>query len=255
MKKLFRVKLFLKKKLMYMFLLGIICLYFADNTTAQDAVTTTATGQGIHFGGKFGTTVTQFTNQQPHTTVKQGITAGGFFNYSFNNNMAIQLELNYLQEGGQLLCINLPGDISYVTWYGAKIDNQNVTLHNLDIPLLFKYSYPLGASKVFVVAGPALGINFHSSIKHETTVFTNIGSFHTYTGEENITSKIERYNIGITAGLGFEIPVFNKNYIIIDARYRYGMMPVYKGYSYRGIPQITGNLKNNTMYFTVGLGF
>ena len=238
---------------MYMFFLGIICLYFADSTSAQEAGNTTS--QGIHFGGKFGTTVTQFTNQQPHTTVKQGITVGGFAGYSFNDNMAIQLELNYLQEGGRLLNFDAPWDLSHDTWYDLKTVNQNVTLHNLDIPLLFKYSYSLGASKVFAVAGPALGVNFHSGIKHETTIFTETGSIHTYTGEENITKSIERYNVGITAGIGFEIPVFSNNYIIIDARYRYGMMPVYKGYSYRGIPQITGDLKNNTMYFTVGLGF
>lgn len=253
MKYLFRVKLFLKKKLMYMFFLGTICLYFADNATAQEASNTTSSG--VHFGGKFGTTVSQFTNQQPHTTVKQGITAGGFVYYSFNNHIAIQLDLNYMQEGGQLLYFDLPYLLSNSTWYDVKTENQNVTLHNLNIPLMFKYSFPLGASKIFAVVGPDVSINFHSGIKHETTVIRDDGSFHTYTGEENITKKIERYNVGITAGIGFEIPVFSNKYIIIDARYRYGMMPVYKSYSYVGIPQITGNLKNNTMYFTVGLGF
>lgn len=253
MKKLFKVKLFLKKKLMYMFFLGTICLYFADNTTAQEASGNTS--PGIHFGGKFGTTVAQFTNQQPHTTVKQGITAGGFVNYNFNKNIAIQLELNYLQEGGELLRFEMPSDLSIPTWYYLKADNQNVTLHNLDIPLLFKYSIPVRESKIFIVLGPAFGINIHSGVEHETTVYTQIGSVSTFTGEENTTSKIEQYNVGITGGIGFEIPVSRENYIIIDARYRYGMMPVYKGYSYRGIPQITGDLKNNTMYFTIGFGF
>lgn len=250
MKHLFR-KLFLKKKLLYILLSGTICLYFTANTIAQEGTIL----ESIYYGGKFGTTITQFTNQQPHTTVKQGITAGGFVGYNFNDNMAIQLELNYLQEGGQLLSIEYAEDLSNYSWDMVSINNQNVTLHNLDIPLMFKYSYPLGAFKIFAVVGPDLGINFHSGIKHETTVFTEIGSISTYTGEENITSKIERYNVGITAGLGFEIPVLSNNYILIDARYRYGMMPVYKGYSYREIPQITGDLRNNTMYFTIGFGF
>ena len=252
MKNLFKVKLFLKKKLMYMFFLGTICLYFAGNISAQEAK---IFSQGIHFGGKFGTTVTQFTNQQPHTNVKQGITAGGFLYYSFNKNIAIQLDLSYMQEGGQLLYFDLPYFLNNSTWYDVKTENQNVTLHNLNIPLLFKYSLPIKGSKMYAVVGPDVSINFHSGIKQETTVFTDIGSFHTFTGEENITKKIERYNVGITAGIGFEIPAFSNKYIIIDARYRYGIMPVYKSYSYVGIPQITGDFTNNTMYFTIGLGF
>ncbi len=252
MKHLFK-KQFLKKKLLYLLFLGTICLYFSVRTTAQESDSSFL--ENIYYSGKFGTTVTQFTNQQPHTTVKQGITAGGFAGYNFNDNMAIQLELNYLQEGGQLLSIEHSWDLSNSSWIETKTDNQNVTLHNLDIPLMFKYSYPIGHSKIFLVAGPALGINFHSGIKHETTILTEIGSVSTYTSEENITSKIERYNVGITAGIGFEIPVSASNYILIDARYRYGLTPVYMGYSYRGLPQITGDLQNNTMYFTVGFGF
>lgn len=237
---------FLKKKLVYLIFSGAICLYFTGNTIAQ---------QNVYYGGKFGTTITQFTNQQPHTSVKQGITAGGFVGYNFNDKMALQLELNYLQEGGQLLSVEHSWDLSNSSWINIKTDNQNVSLHNLDIPLMFKYSYPISHSKIFLVAGPALGINFHSGIKHETTILTEIGNVSTYTSEENITSKIERYNIGITAGIGFEVPVFTDNYLLFDLRYRYGILPVYKGYSYRGLPQITGDLQNNTMYITIGFGF
>ena len=245
MKHLFRNQ-FLKKKLVYLIFTGTICLYFTGNTFAQ---------QDVYYGGKFGTTITQFTNQQPHTSVKQGITAGGFAGFNFNDKIAVQLELNYLQEGGQLLSVEHSWDLSNSSWIEIKTDNQNVTLHNLDIPLMFKYSYPIGHSKIFLVAGSALGINFHSGIKHETTILTEIGNVSTYTSEENITSKIERYNVGINAGIGFEIPVFTRNYLLFDLRYRYGMMPVYKGYSYRGLPQITGDLQNNTMYITIGFGF
>lgn len=249
------MKLFLKKTITYIVFLGITYLSFAGKTIAQESGSSSSSKGSIYYGGKFGTTVSQFTNQQPHTNVKQGITAGGFIGYNFNNKLGIQLELNYLQEGGQLLSIEHSWDLSNNSWIEIKTDNQKVTLHNLDIPLMLKYSFPIGATKIFINAGAAFGYNIHSGIKHETTILTEIGSVSTYTGEENITSSIERYNVGITAGFGFEIPVLSNNYILIDARYRYGLMPVYKGYSYRGLPQVTGDLQNNTMYFTVGFGF
>jgi opacity protein-like surface antigen len=254
MKHLFR-KLFLKRAVIYILFLGITYLAFADKTIAQESGSGSSLLGNMYYGGKFGTTISQFTNQQPHTYIKQGITAGGFIGYNFTDNLAVQLEINYLQEGGQLLSIEHSVDLSNPSWIETKTDNQSVTLNNLDIPLMAKYSYPIGTSKVFVNAGAAFGYNMHSGVDHETTILTEIGSVSTYTSEENITNKIEKINVGIIAGIGFEIPVLTNNYILIDARYRYGLMPVYKGYSYRGLPQVTGDLKNNTMYFTIGFGF
>ena len=254
MKHLFIAR-FLKYKFLHLLFSSIFCIALTSNTSAQGNAGSSSLTEGISYGVKFGTTITQFTNQQPHTNVNQGMTAGGLVAYNFSDKLAIQLELNYLQEGGQLLSIEHSWELSKDSWIDIKTDNQSVILHNLDIPLMIKYALPLASAKVFVNAGAAFGYNIYASVKHETTILTEIGSVSTYTGEENITSNIERYNVGIIAGLGFEIPVLNSNYILIDARYRYGLMPVYKGYSYRGIPQITGDLHNNTMYFTMGFGF
>jgi opacity protein-like surface antigen len=254
MKRLF-TDLFLKYKLLHFLFSATICICFIGNTSAQESAGSSSVQKSFNYGVKFGTTITQFTNQQPHTNVKQGITAGGFAAYNLSDHLSLQLELNYLQEGGQLLSIEHSWDLNRNSWDLIKTDNQNVILHNLDIPIMLKFSYSLGTSRISLIAGPALGVNLYTGVRHETTVLSDIGNTSTYTSNENITSNIERYNVGITAGFGFEIPVFTRNYILIDARYRYGLMPVYKGYSYRGLPQITGDLKNNTMYFTLGFGF
>lgn len=224
---------------------------------AQEASKGSSSGttQDIYYGVRFGTTVSQFTNQQPHTNVIQGLTGGAFLGYTFNEQMAVQLEINYLEEGGQLLSFETEADLGYDTWYMAKADNQQLSLHNIDIPLMFKYSISMGSAKLFALIGADFSINIYSDIEHETTVVADDGNIITYNGTEDVTSKIERYNVGATGGIGFEIPVFASNYILIDARYRYGIMPAYKGYSYRGIPQVTGDLRNNTMYITIGFGF
>jgi len=247
------LKLFLKQRLKFILLFGIICILFNDNSYAQDE--SNSSSLSIYYGGRFGTTISQFSNQQPHTNVSQGITAGGFIGYTINENMAVQLEINYLEEGGQLLNFETENDLGYDTWYFAKADNQKLSLYNIDVPLLFKYSIPLGSVKVFAVLGADLAVNIYAENSHETTVYTDDGAITTFTGDENITSNIERYSMGATGGIGFEIPVFSSNYILIDARYKYGIMPNYLGYSYRGIPQNRSDLTNNSMYFTIGFGF
>lgn len=247
------LKLLLKQKLKLILLLGVIFIMFNGSSYAQDA--DNSGGFDIYYGGKFGTTVSQFTNEQPHTNVTQGITAGGFIGYNINEKMAVQLEISYFEEGGQLLNFETEYDLGFDTWYFAKADNQKITLHNIDIPVLFKYAIPLGAVKLHAVLGADLAINFYANNSHETTVYADDGNITTFTGDEDITSKIERYSIGATGGIGFEIPVLTNNYILIDARYKYGITPVYKGYSYRGIPQITGDLANNSMYIAIGFGF
>jgi len=252
MKNIF-LKLFPKKTLKFILLFGVICILFMDNSNAQS--TNDSNALSIYYGGRFGTTISQFTNQQPHTSSIQGIVGGAFIGYAFNDNMAVQLEINYLEEGGQLLKIETEADLGYDTWYMTKVDNQKLILHNIDVPLMFRYSIPLGSAKLFALIGADLGVNIYSGISHETTVYADDGNILTYSGNEDVTSKIERYNVGATAGIGFEIPVFTSNYILIDVRYRYGVMPSYVGYSYRGIPQVTGDLSNNTMYFTIGFGF
>jgi len=209
----------------------------------------------LYYGGKFGTSISQFTNQQPHTNAKQGITAGVFVGYPINEKLSVQLEFNYLEEGGQLLDFQTDADLGHDTWYITKADNQKLTLHNIDIPVMAKYAIPLGNVKLYAILGADLVINIYANNSHETTVYADDGNITTYTGNEEFTSNIERYSAGALGGIGFEIPVFTNNYILIEGRYKYGITTVYKGYSYRGIPQISGDLKNNTMYFTIGFGF
>ena len=230
----------------------------------------------MDFGGKFGATLSQFTDQQPYTNNAQGYTGGAFVRYGFSELFALQLEANYSQQGGRITNFSVPeyygfGDYNWYwdydneknvqrfdesTWYEMKVENQYVRMHNLEVPLLAQFTFNLEGTRLKLNLGPAFSYNMHSGILSEGTAFGSYtDEFHTYTGEENISSVINTYEYAAIGGIGFEFDVSDNLFMTIDARYKYGINPVYEGYSYIGIPQIQGDLKNRSLYFTLGLGF
>lgn len=203
-------------------------------------------GNELEYGGKIGTTVSTFTNQQPHTNIKQGVTVGAFVRYHIEEPFAVQMEVNYAQRGGRLTSFGLSGLF--------KAENQSLRMDNIEVPLLGQYSLPLMGGDLKLNLGPLFGFNMHSGVQSEGTMFEGT-RFHTYSSEENVSSSIKNFEFSALGGVGFEFDVTDELFLIIDARYKYGLTSVYEGYSYVGIEQIQGDLKNNSMSFSVGLGF
>ncbi|MGE0089169.1 MAG: porin family protein [Bacteroidales bacterium] len=251
MKHIFMIKKLLYRKLF----LGALLFFISGTMFAQESE---SSGGGflnnLKYGIKFGTTISEFTNQQPHTNSIQGITGGGFLNYVFNDKMALQLEASYFQQGGRVLDIYIPTYVGNDSWYSINIKNKEIVMHNIEVPVLFKYSIGISGFKLNGFIGPSFGYNLHTGVTKEGTIIDEYGGPHTYTGEENITNNMEKIQYSATAGIGIELPVSDKFYILIDARYRYGINSVYNGYSYLEVTEIQGDLKNNSMYFTLGLG-
>ena len=249
-KSLFTKKI--KSQLSLLLLAGMITT-LSTSLSAQDGGGSSVM-DNIHYGAKVGATISSFTNQQPHNSIKLGLTTGLYSWYSFNETMAVQLEASYFQAGGRLLDFDYPKDLSLDTYYVLKTNNNAVTMHNIDIPLLFRYTYSLGDISVVGNLGCALGINMLTGETTETTQIADDGLWTTHTGETNITNAIERYNYAVTAGVGLEVPISKDYMVLVDLRYRYGLNTVYKSYSYRNIPQVNGDLKNHSFYVTVGFG-
>ncbi len=208
----------------------------------------------INYGVKLGAEVSSFTNEQPFTNSIIGFSGGAFVNYSINSSMGVQLELLYKQSGGRLLTYDYPALLGQDDWYSMNVDNQKLVIHYINIPVMFRYSYPLKGIKLIGLIGPDFGYAINALAHKESTVFTDAGSFHTYKETEKVYSNIEKFNISATAGVGVEIPV-GDFLLFIDGRYNYGITPCYKSYSYIGIPQITGDLSCNSFSLSLGLGF
>ncbi|MEF8812151.1 MAG: porin family protein [Bacteroidales bacterium] len=242
-------------KIIPLLLLLVFILVGYPLIAQEDDSDSEASGIPINFGGKFGATLSQFTDQQPYTNNAQGYTGGAFVRYNFSQLFSLQLEANYSQQGGRITRFDVPDYYGLEgSWYDFKVENQYLRMHNLEAPLLAQFSFDLEGNSLIINLGPAFSYNVHSGILSEGTVFSG-REFHTYTGEENVSSIINSYEYSAIGGIGFEFDVSPDMFLTVDARYKYGINPVYEGYSYIGIPQIQGDLKNHSLYFTLGFGF
>jgi hypothetical protein len=221
---------------------------------------TEQTGKTLHYGIKAGPTLSTFSSEQPHNNFKPGFTAGVFINYPLSSSFSLQIEPAYFQQGGNLISIYdysifLIPDPPFL----LEVKDQKVTYHNIDVPLLLKYEKEVGGLKFFCDAGPSIGFNLNTNIITHVSARSSsdpdeIPVYYNFREEENISSNIETLQYGVTGGLGFEVPMGNHS-LIFDIKYRYGLNKTWPGYSYLGIAPVQGDLKTNTLYFTLGFGF
>lgn len=241
------------KKLIHrqLYLLLCVMLFAPVDLVAQEL----SSGEGIEisYGVKLGTTFNQFSRHQPHTSMSMGLTGGLYATYAITPELGVQIEANYLENGGKLVTFDMPNLVSKESWYDMKVQNHNVVIRTLDIPLLAKYSYEVSGAKLSALFGASLGWNIKSGYDSEITTFTEVDQFHTYKGEQDVTDIIEKLGYSLTGGVSFEIPVSSYS-LSLEARYRYGLNPVFKGYSYLGIPQVQGNMYSNSFTITLGIG-
>lgn len=210
---------------------------------------------GLTFGVKFGTAVSSFSSEQPHTGERIGLTFGGFVNYPISSQLSLQGEVSYLQQGGTL--------VTYTdeTRFGAPFNfstvhqtNSRVTLHNIEVPVLVQYQLPIANLPVRAYAGPSFAYTLKANDTFERTGYTAADLIVTATGSEDVTSTYQSIQLGASGGLEFYIP-FGEKSLVIDARYRYGITPARKSYSYITLNGTEEEIRTNTLSFTLGLIF
>jgi len=212
----------------------------------------------LTFGAKAGAAISTFSHEQPHAGAKFGYTVGAFANYAFGA-ASVQLEANYLQQGGTLFTyydetrFGAPGDVPN-NFFTVNQKHSNVTLHNIEVPILFSYSLPAESFTPRIYAGPSAAFTIYAEDNFEKTGKTFNNLIVTAYGKDNVTSTYEFFQVGAMGGLGINVPMGDKK-LIIDARYRYGIMPARQSYSYITLNQTEQSIRTHTLSFTVGLSF
>ena len=207
------------------------------------------------YGIKVGSTISSFSQEQPHSNKIIGLSVGLYSNCSLSQKIALQLEVNYNLEGGRLLSFEIPENTGMQTWYTTKVENKKLRLHNLNIPLLFRYNIKFQNYKLYTVIGPNIGINLKSDVDNIGVIFPNNAGFVPYNQNSKISSKIENLSYSISGGIGLEIPLNNNKHLIFDTRLRYGLSKIYKGYSYIKLLQDSDHLRNSSLTVSIGYGF
>lgn len=228
---------------------AILLLFCVSSALAQEE----SIGS-FKFGAKAGAVISRFDNAQPHTSERLGLTIGAVVEYGINDMLSVQAEPAYLQQGGKFVRFSDNtrfGD--YDAFNSFYVTNANVTIHTIDLPVLAKFWLPFGKEvNANVVLGPSASYRISANEKFERTYHYN-QTFTTANGTEEVTSDYEKISYAVTAGVGGEVSLGERR-VLIDLRYKYGITPVKKSFSYIDINDVQGDLTSDSFYLTIGFG-
>ncbi|MEJ0055874.1 MAG: porin family protein [Bacteroidota bacterium] len=203
------------------------------------------------FGARAGFVTSTFSHEQPAMGYKIGFTVAAIVNYGISDKFSVQAEPAYLHSVFTRYYDDTRfGDTSPFANYSTT---DNITLHNIDLPVLAKYYLPkLGEFQPNIVLGPAVSYTINAD-DHFTKTYNLQQVFSSATGYKFVTSEYEKFSVGATAGIGGEVSLGGKR-LLIDLRYRYGITPVKKGFSYIDLSGVQKDLRTHSIYFSLGIG-
>lgn len=204
----------------------------------------------ITYGAKLGLTSSGFyefpTKDRDHTGHVTGVAVGGFVNYPITDMFTASAELLYMQQGGTRV------ELKESILGGNTILTGNVTLHNIEIPILIRAGLPglLPGFKPELIFGPSFGFNIAARQSQDYTFF--VEDFPVTTdGTENVRAEFQSVQWGLNLGLGTEVAVGDHE-LYFDARYRMGLSPVNNGYDAFNLLRDATDIVTNSFLFSLG---
>lgn len=165
---------------------------------------TSANAQGWAWGPKVGATFTTI-NGVPDTQVREGVTAGLFFESVATNWLVLESDILFSMQG----------------FKQNDADNTKVRLNYISMPMVAKYYVIDGLN---IQMGAAFDFLVHSGIDSDKV-----------SGE--IDGEFNRFNIQLISGLAYDFDFG----MVLEGRYSYGLTPVSATTNdvYSGMLQVT----------------
>ncbi len=193
---------------------------------------------------------------------------GAFINYKFNPEFSLEAELLFSGQGGQrngmqaISSDNLSGfPLPPNTNLYANFNNETI-LNYLEIPILAGYTFNGGNKGMaeYIDAGPYVGILLNAETKTSgysqiyfdqtgrkpLSIYGLIVPPQNFNNESNVTSSINKLDLGITGGIGVNINI-GSDQLNFDIRGSYGFIPVESNKS-------DGSNNTGALYITIGYG-
>lgn len=210
---------------------------------------------GLSYGAHLGTTISTFTNEQPHRSIVIDPSIGVHGIYTISDLFNVQVELNYLECGGGLVQFTDPTQLNTSPVFDSEVKDMKVSIRSVELPALFCYSLDLGDAKLSIMAGASAAWVFHAGNVSETTArYPSTPSVYTtFSGEENMTKDITPFIYNAQGGVSVEFPFISDMSMFVDVRYRQSINKVYKGYSYLGIKDVSSDLGVQSLSISLGV--
>lgn len=172
-----------------------------------------------------------------------GFFGGGFFEYKFIENIGGQVEVNFIQFGGEKVPSSLVFNPS--SSFLSDVKSVDLTMYGVDIPVTAKYHLPNASPDMYL----KIGISGTYIVKAQAALNkeSSIGSTYTSsTAYVDVTKKVQNMQACGIAGCGTSIPV-GKLSIIIDVSFHYGITDL-------SANNVVANNGFSSRYLKLGIG-
>jgi len=155
--------------------------------------------------------------------MKTGLAAGLFAEFKPITFLGVSLEANYLMEGAFHVSPYLIYPYSSVNYTsGIYKYASDVTLHNIDIPLLINLRPISEGVSPTISLGYAFDIFLTANSRDMIMANGAVAMPVNDRSIENVSSSFEKWNTGPVAGVGINFPGVKYNYSF-DVRYKVGV--------------------------------
>jgi hypothetical protein len=206
-----------------LFFVFLFLVFFPFNLTAQE--TESPFSYGLHLGPSF----SGFTNHMEiFSQKKTGLSTGLFCEYKLKPYVSLSVEANYLMEGAFHVSPYLIYPQSNIYYPGGLVykSSSDVTLHNVDLPVLFKFRpVTLSGASPFITVGYTFNFLI-TAVSRDMIMTSGINQIPVSDRSfETVTGSFQDWNHGPVAGIGLEFPGTKFKYAI-EARYKVGLMDI-----------------------------
>jgi hypothetical protein len=241
---------------------GIICFLLGQSPVmAQESAPPaggTARPYKLTGGATGGGVINRFTGQ-PQTGLNLGLTGGLFAHYAVFKGLSVQLEGNYLQQGGQLIIFKDDTRYGLEESFATKnVKNSSFTLHAVEVPLLVRYVLDVRQSwRPVAYLGGSAAFNQAVTERYQKTgdLLPGEDIIATVRGHQAVTGQFEATRFNFIAGTGLQLPLLSKLQLLLDFRYVLGLTPARKSYSYMEKAGFGTDIRSSSFISRIGVAF
>jgi hypothetical protein len=227
-----------------------------EQSNKNDQSSDTSQGR-LELGFAAGLAVNQFTKGQPHTGLNTGVAAGFSLNYTLFKDISLQLEANFLEQGGRMILfkddtrLGLPESLET-----KNVTNSSYTLNSIEVPLLLHYTLPVKQTwKPSVYIGVSYVNTFNVKEKYQKTgdLLPGEDIIATVSGSKNSSDSFNASKMNFIIGANLKLPLGSKLQLLIDMRYLNGLTPSRENYSYMDKVGFGSDIRANSFISRLGI--
>lgn len=211
----------------------------------------------LEVGVAGGYSLNRFTKEQPQTGLNTGCTVGLLANYQVYKNFNLQLEANFLQQGGQMIRFKDDTRIDLPETFETKnVKNSSYTLNSIEVPLLVNYTFKIKPSwKPTIYTGVSYAYTFNVTENYQKTgdLLPEEDIIVTANGSQNVTSSFTSNRLNFIAGANVKLPLYANLMLLLDFRYLNGLTAARENYSYIEKIGFGSDVRTNSFISRIGI--